>query len=70
LFKEVLRNIRILDNFDAISNVAARKLFEIPLKGTHSHAFVSSFMSLDEIVEKSLRRADGSTSCEDFVSMV
>lgn len=26
------------------SNVAAGKLFGIPLRGTHSHAFVSSFM--------------------------
>lgn len=28
----------------ADSNVAAGKLFGIPLRGTHSHAFVSSFM--------------------------
>lgn len=27
-----------------VSNVAAGKLFGIPLRGTHSHAFVSSFM--------------------------
>lgn len=26
------------------SNVAAGRLFGIPLRGTHSHAFVSSFM--------------------------
>lgn len=26
------------------SNVAAGKLFGIPLRGTHSHAYVSSFM--------------------------
>lgn len=30
--------------FGADSNVAAGKLFGIPLRGTHSHAFVSSFM--------------------------
>ncbi|XP_074295365.1 nicotinate phosphoribosyltransferase 2-like [Silene latifolia] len=59
-----------MGGFDATSNVAAGQLFGIPLKGTHSHAFVSSFMSLDEIVEKSLISADGSTSCEDFVSLV
>jgi len=28
----------------ANSNVAAGKLFGIPLRGTHSHAFVSSYM--------------------------
>ncbi|XP_021714328.1 nicotinate phosphoribosyltransferase 2-like isoform X2 [Chenopodium quinoa] len=33
-----------MGGFDATSNVAAGKLFGIPLKGTHSHAFVSSFM--------------------------
>ncbi|KAL9229771.1 hypothetical protein vseg_005204 [Gypsophila vaccaria] len=59
-----------MGGFDATSNVAAGRLFGIPLKGTHSHAFVSSFMSPDEIVEKSLPSADGSTSCEDFVALV
>lgn len=59
-----------LGGFDATSNVAAGRLFGIPLRGTHSHAFVSSFMSPDEIVEKSLRRYDGSSVCEDFVSLV
>ncbi|WCJ31179.1 nicotinate phosphoribosyltransferase 2 [Euphorbia peplus] len=56
--------------FDATSNVAAGRLFGIPLRGTHSHAFVSSYMSLDEIVEKSLQSSDGSSNCEDFVSLV
>ncbi|CAL5197711.1 unnamed protein product [Lathyrus oleraceus] len=59
-----------LGGFDATSNVAAGKLFGIPLRGTHSHAFVSSYMSLDEITDKSLRRKDGSSTCEDFVSIV
>lgn len=59
-----------MGGFDATSNVAAGKLFGIPLRGTHSHAFVSSFMSPDEIIEKSLRYRDGSSTCEDFVSLV
>ncbi|KAK7252824.1 hypothetical protein RIF29_37044 [Crotalaria pallida] len=59
-----------LGGFDATSNVAAGRLFGIPLRGTHSHAFVSSYMSIDEIVDKSLRRKDGSSTCEDFVSLV
>ncbi|KDP31950.1 hypothetical protein JCGZ_12411 [Jatropha curcas] len=59
-----------LGGFDATSNVAAGRLFGIPLRGTHSHAFVSSYMSLDEIVDKSLPSSDGSSSCEDFVSLV
>ncbi|KAF5736159.1 nicotinate phosphoribosyltransferase family protein [Tripterygium wilfordii] len=59
-----------MGGFDATSNVAAGKLFGIPLRGTHSHAFVSSFMSPHEIIEKTLRSFDGSSSCEDFVSLV
>ncbi|KAM7252029.1 hypothetical protein ACFE04_023912 [Oxalis oulophora] len=59
-----------LGGFDATSNVAAGMLFGIPLRGTHSHAFVSSYMSPDEIVEKSLKSSDGSKTCEDFVSLV
>ncbi|KAL7141405.1 hypothetical protein ABFS83_08G050800 [Erythranthe nasuta] len=59
-----------MGGFDATSNVAAGQLFGIPLRGTHSHAFVSSFMSPDEIVEKSLNSFDGSSVCKDFVSSV
>ncbi|KAH7663610.1 Nicotinate phosphoribosyltransferase family protein [Dioscorea alata] len=59
-----------MGGFDATSNVAAGKLFGIPLRGTHSHAFVSSFMCLDEITDKALRSQDGSRTCEDFVGLV
>ncbi|XP_022149494.1 nicotinate phosphoribosyltransferase 2-like [Momordica charantia] len=59
-----------IGGFDATSNVAAGRLFGIPLRGTHSHAFVSSFMSPDEIIDKSLRSSDGSRTCEDFLSVV
>ncbi|GFY93799.1 nicotinate phosphoribosyltransferase 1 [Actinidia rufa] len=59
-----------LGGFDATSNVEAGRLFGIPLRGTHSHAFVSSFMSPDEILDKSLPSRDGSSTCEDFVSLV
>ncbi|CAA0814342.1 Nicotinate phosphoribosyltransferase 2, partial [Striga hermonthica] len=59
-----------MGGFDATSNCAAGKLFGIPLRGTHSHAFVSSFTSPDEIAEKSLKSCDSSMSCEDFVSLV
>ncbi|PIA46223.1 hypothetical protein AQUCO_01500026v1 [Aquilegia coerulea] len=59
-----------LGGFDATSNVEAGMLFGIPLRGTHSHAFVSSFMSLDEIADKALRSCSGSDTCEDFVKLV
>ncbi|CAL9201295.1 unnamed protein product [Musa hybrid cultivar] len=59
-----------IGGFDATSNVAAGNLFGIPLRGTHSHAFVSSYMSPDEIVDKSLHSHDGSSTCMDFLSLV
>ncbi|XP_073106948.1 nicotinate phosphoribosyltransferase 2 [Elaeis guineensis] len=59
-----------MGGFDATSNVAAGRLFGIPLRGTHSHAFVSSYMGPDEIVDKALQSHDGSSTCEDFVSLV
>ncbi|KAI3521013.1 hypothetical protein L1887_10470 [Cichorium endivia] len=58
-----------MGGFDATSNCAAGKLFGIPLRGTHSHAFVSSFTGPDEITEKSLKSHDGSKICKDFVSL-
>lgn len=59
-----------MGGFDATSNVLAGNLFGIPLRGTHSHAFVSSYMSLDEIPDKALKSKDGSRVCQDFVSLV
>ncbi|XP_072074650.1 nicotinate phosphoribosyltransferase 1 isoform X5 [Arachis hypogaea] len=59
-----------IGGFDATSNVAAGRLFGIPLRGTHSHAFVSSFMTLDEIKDKSLRKKVSKSTCKDFVSLV
>ncbi|XP_074656391.1 nicotinate phosphoribosyltransferase-like [Tubulanus polymorphus] len=35
--------------FDGTSNVLAGKLFGIPLKGTHAHAFVNSFTGVEEL---------------------
>ncbi|GER30898.1 nicotinate phosphoribosyltransferase [Striga asiatica] len=59
-----------MGGFDATSNVAAGKIFGIPLRGTHSHAFVSSFMSPDEITEKSLKSSDSTKVCADFINLV
>ncbi|RHN54010.1 putative nicotinate phosphoribosyltransferase [Medicago truncatula] len=59
-----------IGGFDGTSNVAAGRLFGIPLRGTHSHAFVSSYMSLGDISDKSLLKKDGSSTCKDFVVLV
>lgn len=37
--------------FDATSNVLAGKRLGIPISGTHAHAFVQSYLSLDEVAD-------------------
>ena len=47
-----------LGGFDGTSNVASARLFGIPLKGTHSHSFVSSYTGWQDIRDPRLRRGD------------
>jgi len=49
-----------MGGFDGTSNVLAGMKFGIPVKGTHAHAFVTSFTSLNEIQVTTIRQADGS----------
>ena len=39
----------IIGGFDATSNVLAGKLLNVPIVGTHAHAFVQSYTSLDQV---------------------
>lgn len=43
-----------LAGFHATSNVKASQVYNIPVKGTHAHAFVSSFRSLKDLQSTSL----------------
>eukprot|EP00898_Chlorokybus_atmophyticus_P006567 jgi/Chlat1/6911/Chrsp52S06637 len=59
----------MLGLFDSTSNVQAGKLFDIPVKGTHAHAFVSSFVNFDAVTVRSLRYANSDEVCEDFLQL-
>jgi nicotinate phosphoribosyltransferase len=48
--------------FAATSNVQAGKLFGVPIAGTHAHAYVQAFSSLDDVQELKLVNKRTSTS--------
>uniref|UniRef100_A0A0L8FLG9 Nicotinate phosphoribosyltransferase n=1 Tax=Octopus bimaculoides TaxID=37653 RepID=A0A0L8FLG9_OCTBM len=57
-----------MGGFDGTSNVLAGKFFDIPVKGTHAHAFVNSFINLSSIKSRTLKK-NNSDEIVDFLSL-
>lgn len=55
-----------IGGFDGTSNVLAGKLFNIPVKGTHAHSYITSFNSLTELQTKKLMPKQGGEA-QDFL---
>ena len=48
----------MLGGFDGTSNVQAGMMFDLAVKGTHAHSFVSCFTGLEDLKDRTLNGVD------------